>query len=115
MKKIILSAAAALALAACGNGTIGDQALHNTVGAAIDEKALAEAVDQSIDRKAVEDLARGAVAGAVQEAIPAEVRAVGAVVDEKALARGLDRAVDGNALGEAIQGVIDVREKPAAK
>jgi hypothetical protein len=114
MKKIILSAAGALALAACGgSGSIDDQTLQNTLGAAIDEEALAGAVNQSIDRKAVEDIARGAVAGAVQDAIPAEVRAVGAVIDEKALASGIDQAVDGNALGEAIQGVIKGVEKPA--
>jgi hypothetical protein len=77
----------------------------------IDEKALGEAVNQSIDRAAVEDLARGAVAGAVQEAIPAEVRAVGAVIDEEALARGIDQAVDGNALGEAVHGALGSAEK----
>jgi hypothetical protein len=65
MKKIILSAAGALALAACGtdSGSIDEQALQNRLGAAVDEKAVVGAVYQSIDRKAVEDAARGAVAG----------------------------------------------------
>jgi hypothetical protein len=48
---------------------IAEQSLQNGLGAAIDEKALVDAVNQSIDRKAVEGMARGAVAGAVQEAI----------------------------------------------
>jgi hypothetical protein len=117
MKKIILSAAALLALAACGteSGGIAEQSLQNGLGAAIDEKALVDAVNQSIDRKAVEGMARGAVAGAVQEAIPAELRAVGAVVDEQALAKGIDRAIDGNALGEAVQNSVKTREQPAAR
>jgi hypothetical protein len=55
------------------------------------------------------------VAGAVQEAIPPEVRAVGAVVDEQALAKGIDRAVDGKALGEAVQGAAKSLEKPAGQ
>jgi hypothetical protein len=105
MKKIILSAAAAFALAACGSVEVGDQALSNAA-AAIDEGALAAAVNQSIDRTAIEGMARGAVAGAVQEAIPAEVRAVGAVVNEEALVGGIDRAVDGNKLGAAVEAVI---------
>jgi hypothetical protein len=114
MKKIILSAAAAaaFALAGCGNAGVSDQTLTDAAGA-IDRGALAEAVNQSIDRKAVEGLARGAVAGAVQEAIPAEIRAVGAVVDERALVRGVDQAVDGNALGAAVEGVIKGGGKPA--
>lgn len=114
MKKIILAAAAAFALAACGNVGLGDQALTNAA-VAIDEKALAEAVNQSIDRTALEGVARGAVAGAVQEAIPAEIRAVGAVVDEKALARGVDRAIDGEALGAAVEGVLEGRGKPTER
>jgi hypothetical protein len=114
MKKFILSAAAALSLTACGDGGAGEQALHNAVGTAIDEKALVGAVAQSIDTKAVENLARGAVAGAVQEAIPPEVRAVGAVVDEKALMQGLDKAVDGNVLSGAVKGALDgARAAPA--
>lgn len=113
-KKIILSAAAAFALAACGGAGPGDQALTDAA-AAIDEGALAEAVNQSVDRKAVEGVARGAVAGAVREAIPAEVRAAGALVDEQALARGVDRAIDGNALGAAVEGVIKGSGKPAEK
>jgi hypothetical protein len=114
MRKIILPAAAAFALAACGNVGLGDQALTNAA-AVVDEGALVEAVNQSIDREAVEGIARGAVAGAVREAIPAEVRAVGAVVDEKALARGVDQAIDGNALGAAVEGVIRGSGKPAEK
>jgi hypothetical protein len=114
MKKIILTAAAAFTLAACGNLELGDQALGNAA-AAIDEGALAEAVNQSIDRTAVEGVARGAVAGAVQEAIPAELRAVGAVVDEKAFARGVDQAIDGEALGAAVEAAIEGGGKPAEK
>ena len=110
MKKIILSAAGALALAACGSGN--DQTLHNDVDAAIDEQALVSAVNQSIDLKAAEGLAHGAVAGAVREAIPPELRAVGAVIDEKALVRGVDQAVDGKALGNTIQGAIKGVEEP---
>lgn len=114
MKKIILPIAAAFALTACGSVGLGDQALTN-VAAVVDEGKLVDAVDQSIDRKAVEGLARGAVAGAVREAIPAEVRAAGAVVDEAALARGVDQAIDGNALGAAVEGVIRGGGKPAEK
>ncbi len=114
MKTIIALSAAALALSACGNAP-GEQSLQNTVGAVVDERALAGAVNQSIDREALESIAKGAVAGAVQDAIPAEVRAVGAVIDERALADGIDRAVDGNALGGAVQGVIDGATKPAQK
>lgn len=115
MKKIILSAAAAFALAACGDARLGDHALTNAAAAAVDEGALVEAVNRSVDRKAVEGLARGAVEGAVREAIPAEVRAVGAVVDEAALARGVGQAVDGNALGAAVEGVLEGAGKPAQK
>jgi hypothetical protein len=117
MSKIILSAAAALTLAACGTGggSVDPQAVQNGLGAAIDEKALMGALNQSIDRKAVEGMARGAVAGAVQEAIPAEVRAAGAVIDEQALAKGIDRAVDGNALGAAALNAFKGIEKPAGQ
>lgn len=115
MKKIILSAAGALVLAACGSGTPTEPALHDRIGSAVDEAALAGAVSQSIDRKAVEGLARGAVAGAVQETIPAELRAVGAVVDEKELLKGIDQAVDGELLGGAIQEAIRGVDKPAER
>lgn len=110
MKKIILPATFAFALAACGD-SVGDQAQRNGVREAIDEKALVAAVNSSIDRNTVEGMAHGAIAGAVQEAIPAEARAVAAVVDEKALAKGIDQAIDGKALGtaaeDAIKGVED--------
>jgi hypothetical protein len=114
MKKIILAFTAAFALAACGNAGLGDQSLANAA-AAVDERGLAEAVNRSIDREALEGVARGAVAGAVQEAVPPELRAVGAVVDERALARGVDQAVDGNALGAAVEGLIKGGGKPAEK
>jgi hypothetical protein len=117
MKNVTLIAAGALALAACGMGdaNLDQQALDNSLRVAIDEKALAATVTQSVDRKAVEEIARGTVAGAVQEAIPAEVRAVGAVVDEQALATGIGRAIDSDALGQAVQGVVDGVEKPAER
>ncbi len=117
MSRIIFTAAAAFALAACGTGEAGidAQALQNGLGAAVDERALAEAVNQSIDRKAVEGIARGAVAGAVQEAIPPEVRAAGAVIDERALAKGIDRAIDGNALGEAVGAAVTGSETPTGR
>jgi hypothetical protein len=115
MFKFILSAAGALALVACGSGesSVDQLALDNGLRASLDEKALAEAVNQSIDREAVKDLARGAVAGAVQEAIPAEVRAVGAVIDEKALARGIEEAIDENALNEAVDVAVGSSGKSA--
>jgi hypothetical protein len=119
MLKIILFAAGALALAACGTGEdSADQlALDNGLRAVIDERALAEAVNHSIDREAVKDLARGAVAGAVagavQDGIPAEVRAVGAVVNEEALVSGIDQAVIVNALSEAAHGAVRSSEKSA--
>ncbi len=112
MNKIILLAAGALALSACGEGAINVGELQNVAAGAVDEAALVSAVNQSIDRQAVEGIARGAVAGAVQEAIPAEVRAVGAVIDEKALVQGVDRAIDGNALGAAVTGAIDGAQSP---
>jgi hypothetical protein len=117
MLKIIISAAGAIALAACGTGADrADQlALDNGLRTVIDEKALGEAVNQSIDREAVKDLARGAVAGAVQEVIPAEVRAVGGVIDEEALARGIDKAVDGNALKDAVDGAVRSSEKQGSE
>lgn len=102
MRKIILPAALAFALTACGN-SVGDEAQRNGAAEAIDEKALLEAVNSSIDRNAVEGLARGAISGAVQEAIPPEIRAAGVVVDEKALAKGIDQAIDGKALGAAAE------------
>ena len=114
MKKIILSAAAALVLAGCGSVEAGEQSLANAA-AAIDGEALVEAVDGSVDRNAVEGLARGAVAGAVREAIPAEVRAVGAVVDEQALARGVGQAIDSNALGAAVKGAVESGGEAAEK
>jgi hypothetical protein len=117
MKKIILSAAAVIALAACGTEMAASMSgrCRTALGAAIDEKALVEAVNQSIDRKAVEGIARGALTGAVQEAIPPELRAVGAVIDEKALAKGIDRAIDGNALGQAVEGSVKGLEQPAGR
>lgn len=112
MKKIILPAALAFALTACGN-SVGDEAQRNGAADAIDEKALLEAVNSSIDRNAVEGLARGAISGAVQEAIPPEIQAAGAVVDEKALAQGVDQAIDGKALGTAAESAIrGVEDRP---
>jgi hypothetical protein len=115
MKKIMLVAAGALALSACGDGGLSVEAMQNSAAEAIDEKALLGAVNRSIDRKAVEDLARGAVAGAVQEAIPPEVRLAGAVIDEKALLEGVDRAVDGQALGDTLKGAIEGAQTAAER
>lgn len=112
MQKMVLMAAAALALAACDNVAQNAEELRSDAGAAIDEQALARAVGSAVDEKAVEGLVRGAVDGAVKEAVRealpmAEIEAVGAVVDEEALARELDEAVDGKALGSAVRGVLE--------
>lgn len=117
MQKMVLIAAAALAVTACGNVAEKTEELRSEAGAAIDEQALAEAVGSAVDEKAVEGLVRGAVDGAVKEAIgealpTAEIEAVGAVVDEEALARGLDEAVDGQALGSAVRGAIEGAGEP---
>jgi hypothetical protein len=117
MKNVILLAAGALALAACGvdDDGLDQRALGDRLRAAIDEKALAGAVSQSIDRKPVDEIARGTLAEAVQEAIPAEVRAVGAVVDEQALASGIGGAIDGEVLGQAVHGAFAGFKKPAER
>jgi hypothetical protein len=115
MKKIILAAAGALVLVACGSGTPNEPALHDRIGSAVDEAALAGAVSQSIDRKALEDVARDAVVGAVREAVPAEIQAVGSVVDEKKLLKGIGQAVDEELLGGAVQGAIMGADKSAER
>lgn len=115
MKKIILIAAAALALPACGSVGSSVETLGNTAAKAVDGKALISAVNQSIDRQAVEGLARNAVAGAVQEAIPPEVRAVGAVVNEQALVSGVDRAIDVKVLEGAMQEAVDATRSAAGQ
>lgn len=103
MTRYILPAILAFGLAACGNDGAGEEAQRNSIGEAIDEKALVEAVNSSIDRNAVEGLAREAISSAVQEAIPAEIRAAGMVVDEKALAKGIDQAIDVKTLRSAVE------------
>jgi hypothetical protein len=107
MRKIVLASAAALALSACADSDASTQALRNTMGAAVDERALALAIDQSIDRKAAKDVARTVVAGTIRDAVPvAELRAAGVVIDEKALAKGVDKAIDGKAMSDAIRSAI---------
>lgn len=103
MTRFILPATLAFMLAACGNSGAGEEAQRNGVAEAIDERALVEAVNSAIDRDAVEGLARETISGAIQEAIPAEIRAAGVVVDERALAKGIDQAIDVKALGTAAE------------
>ena len=111
MNKTIFAAAAALTLSACGFAP--DQAAREDTAAAVDEEGLIDAVDRSIDRKAVEGIARGAVEGAIREAIPPEVGVAAAVIDEKVLVEGVDQAIDGAALGAAVEGVIGGADAPA--
>lgn len=115
MTRYILPAILAFGLAACGNDGAGEEAQRNSIGEAIDEKALVEAVNSSIDRNAVEGLAREAISSAVQEAIPAEIRAAGMVVDEKALAKGIDQAIDVKTLRSAVENAAVAVENPSQR
>ena len=112
MHKMIFAAAAALTLSACGLAA-DEASREGAAAAAVDEKGLIDALNRSIDRKAVEGVARGAVEGAIREAIPPEVRVAGAVIDEKVLVEGVDQAIDGAALGAAVEGVIGGADAPA--
>ena len=112
MKRFIFLAVAAIGLAACGEASETAESLQSQASAAIDESALVGALGLAVDEQAVEDLARGAIDGAVNDAIrevvPAEEMAVlGAIVDEEALAKSLDGAIDGQALGGAVKRAID--------
>lgn len=108
MKHIIFVAAAAVALAACGDATEQAAELHSKADAAIEGQAVADALVSAVDREAIKGMAHGAAKEALREALPAqEMAAMGAVIDEEALVTGLDKAVDGNALGGAVRGAID--------
>jgi hypothetical protein len=86
---------AALALAACGSGaeeTI--DAVKQEASAPAEQSQTLHALDTAIDEQALEGLARGAIDGAVNQAIgevlPAEeIATVRAVVDEEAIAKSL--------------------------
>ncbi len=111
MKYMIILAAAALTLSACGSATDRAHELRGEVAAAIDEQALAKAVGSAVDEKAIQDVVHGAVdsavSDAVREALPtAEIAAVKAVIDEEALTKGVDEAINGQALKSAVRDAV---------
>ncbi len=104
-----LVSTAALALAACGSAAEETlDAVKQEAGAVAAESRVVEALDTAIDEKALEGLARGAIDGAVNEAIgevvPAEgIATVRAIVDEEAIAKSLNEKLDKAAAGQATQ------------
>jgi hypothetical protein len=108
MKKTILAAVAALALAACGDA--GEQAaeLRAQAGAAVDQHGVAQAVVSAVDVEAAKGLVEGAARDALREALPTgEIAAAAAIIDEEALVDGLGKAIDGHAVGQAVKGAVD--------
>jgi hypothetical protein len=107
--RVGLVSVAAFALAACGSvpeETL--EAVKQEAGAVAAESRVVEALDTAIDEKALEGLARGAIDGAVNEAIgevvPAEgIATVRAIVDEEAIAKSLNEKLDKAAAEQATQ------------
>jgi hypothetical protein len=118
MKAVIIVAAAALALGACGGIVENAEQLREQAKAAVDEQKLAETMGSAVDTEALEALARatvdGAVSDAVGEVLPAEELAIArAVIDEKALADGLGEAVNGEVLTSTLDAAMrDKTEEP---
>jgi hypothetical protein len=107
--RVGLVSTAALALAACGSAPEETlEAVKQEAGAVAAESRVVEALDTAIDEKALEGLARGAIDGAVNEAIaevvPAEgIATVRAIVDEEAIAKSLNEKLDKAAAEQATQ------------
>lgn len=107
LARIVIVAAAALALAACGETQDSPDSLEAKADAAIDGKGVADAIRASVDEQAIEGAIRGAASDAIREAIPAdELGVIGTVIDEEALVSGIDNAVDGKALTGAVTGAV---------
>ena len=107
--RVGLVSVAAFALAACGSAPEETlEAVKQEAGAVAAESRVVEALDTAIDEKALEGLARGAIDGAVNEAIgevvPAEgIATVRAIVDEEAIAKSLNEKLDKAAAEQATQ------------
>lgn len=107
MKRVIIMAGVAIALAGCGDTQNAAEELRNKADAAVDARGVADAIRSSVDEQAI----KGMAADAIRE----ELGPVGAVIDENALVSGVDRAVDGKAVSGAIgQAARDVAGTPAS-
>ena len=107
MKRIIILAGAAAALAACGEVKQRAEMFGNAADAAIDGQGIGNAIGSAIDTDGLKGVVEGAATQAIREVVPAaEIGAVGAVVKEKELVSGIERAVDGQALKEAVKEAV---------
>lgn len=98
MKRIVLLAGAALALAGCGEAQQAAEDLTRKADAAVDAQGVATAIRSSIDEQSIE----GAIKGAAAQAIREELGVAGTVVNEEALVSGIEKSVDVESVTRAI-------------
>ena len=98
IRRILVLAGAALALAGCGEAQKTAEELGKKAEAAVDAQAVADAVRSSIDEQAIE----GAIKGAAAQAIREELGVAGTVVNEEALVSGIEKSVDVDSVTRAI-------------
>lgn len=112
MKKLMLFAAVALAIAACGPVPEHEVELGNALIGAPSAMEFPQALDAAVDEQALgsalfgvaKDAAKGAAQEAVRESLPtSELAVIGAAVDERGLVNAVDQAVDGQAVLRAVE------------
>ena len=118
--KMFFVAAAALALAGCGEVTDRAAELPEKADAAVQGRAVVDAVASAVDVEAAKSIAKGAAESAAREALgeivpPEGVAAAAAVIDERALVNGLDKAVNEEAVADAVRGAVTVGEAKMAR